>query len=103
MVIEGCCCLAKTLRKQDADIVYHFVSSTLTSCQESADLANLWGEYAVRIKQAVLGHLGTPNEGILLAVCKYMQTVVQIQSHSQRNSMAHDSEVLLQDRRNDYQ
>ncbi|OAQ31860.1 hypothetical protein K457DRAFT_135648 [Linnemannia elongata AG-77] len=63
-------------------------------CQESADLANLWSEYAVRIKQAVLGHLGTPNEGILLAICKYLQTVVQIQSHSQRNSMAHDSETL---------
>ncbi|KAF9124535.1 hypothetical protein BGW39_008123 [Mortierella sp. 14UC] len=63
-------------------------------CQESAGFSNLWGEYAVRIKQAVLGHLASPNEGILLAICKYMQTVVQIQSHSQRNSMAHDSETL---------
>ncbi|KAF9089440.1 hypothetical protein BGX29_012050 [Mortierella sp. GBA35] len=63
-------------------------------CQESEALASLWAEYAVRIKQGVLGHLASANEGILLAVCKYMQTVVQIQSHSQRNSMAHDSETL---------
>ncbi|KAF8940510.1 hypothetical protein BGZ47_007713 [Haplosporangium gracile] len=94
--------LAELVRNPSATVVKRVVQTCASiypivfqiCCQDSAGLANLWGEYAVRIKQAVLGHLGNPNEGILLAICKYMQTVVQIQSHSQRNSMAHDSETL---------
>ncbi|KAK3841844.1 MAG: Symplekin tight junction protein C terminal-domain-containing protein [Linnemannia gamsii] len=94
--------LAELVRNPSATVVKRAVQTCASiypvvfqiCCQESAGLANLWGEYALRIKQVVLGHLGSPNEGILLAICKYMQTVVQIQSHSQRNSMAHDSETL---------
>ncbi|KAF9933806.1 hypothetical protein FBU30_004404 [Linnemannia zychae] len=94
--------LAELLRSTSATVVKRTIQTCASiyptvfqiCCQESTGVASLWVEYAARIKQIVLSHLGSLSEGILLAACKYMQTVVQIQSHSQRNSMAHDSETL---------
>ncbi|KAG0044496.1 hypothetical protein BGZ83_010276 [Gryganskiella cystojenkinii] len=62
-------------------------------CQETDQHVQLWNEYAVRIKQLVLGqNFGSPNEGILVSVCKYMQTVIQTQTITQANSTPRDSE-----------
>ncbi|GJJ67861.1 symplekin [Entomortierella parvispora] len=56
-------------------------------CQGTDQHVNLWNEYAIRIKKLVLGqNFGSSNEGILISVCKYMQTVIQTQSISQPNS-----------------
>ncbi|KAI1310827.1 hypothetical protein EDD11_003643 [Mortierella claussenii] len=62
-------------------------------CQESAIHISLWDEYAIRIKQMVMEHFGGTGDGITLTLCKYMQTVIQIQSYSQSNSTPSESEA----------
>ncbi|KAF9181168.1 hypothetical protein BGZ51_005102 [Haplosporangium sp. Z 767] len=61
--------------------------------QDTGSHVQLWNEYAIRIKQSVLGHLRSTNEGVILSLCKYLQTVIQTQSHSQLNSMPQDNEA----------
>ncbi|KAG0203738.1 hypothetical protein BGX28_004086 [Mortierella sp. GBA30] len=63
-------------------------------CQDSASHANLWNEHAVRIKQLILGHLGSTNEGVTMSLCKYLQTVIQVQSHSQPSSIPQDADAI---------
>ncbi|KAF9209328.1 hypothetical protein BGZ59_010161 [Podila verticillata] len=47
---------------------------------------NLWNEYAIKIKQLVLRQFNHGNEGVTISLCKYVQTVIQIQSFSHPQS-----------------
>ncbi|KAG0353419.1 hypothetical protein BG005_007290 [Podila minutissima] len=47
---------------------------------------NLWNEYAIKIKQLVLRQFNHGNEGVTISLCKYVQTVIQIQSFSHSQS-----------------
>ncbi|KAG9320810.1 hypothetical protein KVV02_004653 [Mortierella alpina] len=62
-------------------------------CQDSASHVSLWNEYAIKMKHAVLRHKDGTNEGITLSLCKYLQIIIQIQSHSQPNSIPQETEV----------
>ena len=78
-------------------LAHHFNHTLLCvscSCQNTDQHVNLWNEYAIRIKKLVLGqNFGSSNEGILISVCKYMQTVIQTQSISQPNSTPKELDV----------
>ncbi|KAG0234403.1 Symplekin tight junction protein C terminal-domain-containing protein [Mortierella sp. GBAus27b] len=60
-------------------------------CQDNIANAHLWNGYAVRIKQIAMGHFGSPNEGVILSLCKFIQTIIQIQSYSQPTPLPQDS------------
>ncbi|KAF9436887.1 hypothetical protein BGZ76_002688 [Entomortierella beljakovae] len=62
-------------------------------CQESASNVGLWNEYAIRIKGLALSHFRGVGEGVTLSLCKYIQSVIQVQSYSQPNSTPQESEV----------
>ncbi|KAF9942183.1 hypothetical protein BGZ67_002820 [Mortierella alpina] len=62
-------------------------------CQDSASHVSLWNEYAIKMKHVVLRHKDGTNEGITLSLCKYLQIIIQIQSHSQPNSIPQETEV----------
>ncbi|KAF9975521.1 hypothetical protein BGZ73_000825 [Actinomortierella ambigua] len=53
-------------------------------CQEHLSGPALWNEYGLRLKQTAMRHLPTDKESILLALAKYMQTVIQTQSYKSR-------------------
>jgi hypothetical protein len=63
------------------------------SCQDNIANAHLWNGYAVRIKQIAMGHFGSLNEGVILSLCKFIQTIIQIQSYSQPTPLPQDSVV----------
>ncbi|KAG0365851.1 Symplekin tight junction protein C terminal-domain-containing protein [Gamsiella multidivaricata] len=63
-------------------------------CQDNANHGQLWNQYAIRIKQLALAHFGSRSEGVMVTICKYAQTVVQIQSYSQPNSLPQEAETL---------
>lgn len=77
----------------------HSTCSTLrayslhNSCQDSASHVGLWNEYAIKMKHVALRHKDGINEGITLSLCKYLQIIIQIQSHSQPNSIPQEIEV----------
>ncbi|KAG0347436.1 hypothetical protein BG004_007732 [Podila humilis] len=54
----------------------------------------LWNEYAIKIKQLILRHFGHNNEGVTIALCKYIQTVIQVQSFSHPQSQPTGSTSL---------
>ncbi|KAF9289988.1 hypothetical protein BGZ68_008189 [Mortierella alpina] len=62
-------------------------------CQDSAGHVGLWNEYAIKMKPVALRHKDGINEGITLSLCKYLQIIIQIQSHSQPNSIPQETEV----------
>ncbi|KAF9571652.1 hypothetical protein EC968_000320 [Mortierella alpina] len=62
-------------------------------CQDSASHVGLWNEYAIKMKHVALRHKDGINEGITLSLCKYLQMIIQIQSHSQPNSIPQETEV----------
>lgn len=56
------------------------------SSQDTPIHFNLWNEYAIKIKQLVLRQFNHGNEGVTISLCKYVQTVIQIQSFSHPQS-----------------
>ncbi|KAG0000549.1 hypothetical protein BGZ79_005800 [Entomortierella chlamydospora] len=91
-LIKGSSAVATKRALQVCSTIYPTVYQIC--CQDSAAHVNLWNEYAIRIKQLALSHFGGASEGIILSLCKYIQTVVQVQSHSQPNSTPQESESL---------
>lgn len=59
---------------------------TPNSSQDTPIHFNLWNEYAIKIKQLVLRQFNHGNEGVTISLCKYVQTVIQIQSFSHPQS-----------------
>ncbi|CAO3566876.1 unnamed protein product [Mortierella alpina] len=62
-------------------------------CQDSASHVGLWNEYAIKMKHMALRHKDGVNEGITLSLSKYLQIIIQIQSHSQPNSIPQETDV----------
>lgn len=62
------------------------MTTTLYSSQDTPIHFNLWNEYAIKIKQLVLRQFNHGNEGVTISLCKYVQTVIQIQSFSHSQS-----------------
>ncbi|KAF9352007.1 hypothetical protein BGX26_010092 [Mortierella sp. AD094] len=91
-LIKGSSAVATKRALQVCSTIYPTVYQIC--CQDSAAHVNLWNEYAIRIKQLALSHFGGVSEGIVLSLCKYIQTVIQVQSHSQPNSTPQESESL---------
>ncbi|KAG0240085.1 hypothetical protein BGW41_007178 [Actinomortierella wolfii] len=63
-------------------------------CQDNPAGAALWNEYGLRLKQTTMRHLLSDKEGVLLALIKYMQTVIQTQSYKSRLPGPPATEVL---------
>ncbi|KAF9426076.1 hypothetical protein BGZ94_006967 [Podila epigama] len=52
------------------------------SSQDSPVHLSLWNECAVNMKQLILRQFSNINEGVVISLCKYLQTIIQIQSFS---------------------